>query len=165
MQLLTKYHHSPLGVLRIQASPVSITSIHFTEEIKADGDTSELLERCAQQLDEYFSGTRRTFDFPMEQKGTAFQISVWSHLLKVPYGRTLSYLSFSKGIGDVKAIRAVASANGKNNLSIVVPCHRIIGSSASMVGYSGGIWRKKWLLEHEAKTEHGIVQSSLFTNS
>ncbi|HVG13559.1 MAG TPA: methylated-DNA--[protein]-cysteine S-methyltransferase [Chitinophagaceae bacterium] len=165
MQLLTKYHNSPLGVLKIQATPETITSIHFTEEIIGDSETSDLLELCARQLDEYFSGSRKTFDFPMEQKGTPFQISVWSHLLKVPYGKTLSYLSFSKGIGDVKAIRAVASANGKNNLSIVVPCHRIIGSGATMVGYSGGIWRKKWLLEHEAKTEHGIMQSSLFANS
>jgi len=162
MQVQIKYHESPLGLLKVEAVQNCITSIKFVEEKINIDETNRILKLCVQQLDEYFSGRRKMFDFPMAQRGTLFQMSVWNHLLNIPYGKTISYLSISKQIGDVRAIRAVASANGKNNLSIVVPCHRVIGSNAAMVGYSGGIWRKKWLLEHEAKTQHGILQSSLF---
>ena len=110
------------------------------------------------QLQEYFIGKRTEFTFKLNPKGTEFQKKVWQELLQIPFGKTCSYLELSKKLGDVKAIRAVASANGKNPLWIVVPCHRVIGTDGSLTGYAGGLWRKKWLLEHE----NPIKQESLF---
>ena len=104
---------------------------------------------AVQQLQEYFVGSRQIFDFPLNPVGTAFQQTVWRALCEVPFGTTWSYLALSRRLGDEKAIRAVASANGRNPLWIVVPCHRIIGSDGSLTGYAGGLWRKQWLLEHE----------------
>ncbi|MBG6063585.1 methylated-DNA-[protein]-cysteine S-methyltransferase [Flavobacterium sp. CG_9.1] len=111
-----------------------------------------------QQLQEYFDSKRTDFTFLLNPKRTEFQQKVWKSLVNIPFGKTITYLEQSKGLGDVKAIRAVASANGKNPLWIVVPCHRVIGSDGSLTGYAGGIWRKKWLLEHENPT----TQQSLF---
>src|SRR5690606_10608058 len=108
------------------------------------------LKDAAQQLREYFAGTRRDFQLRLNPKGTDFQKSVWNELLQIPYGTTISYLALSRRLGDVKAIRAVAAANGQNPFWIVVPCHRVIGSDGSLTGYAGGLWRKKWLLEHES---------------
>jgi methylated-DNA-[protein]-cysteine S-methyltransferase len=119
------------------------------------------MKECLAQLDEYFSGKRKNFELPLAQRGSDFQQSVWNHLLTIPFGKTISYLQMSKQMGDVKAIRAIAAANGKNNIAIVVPCHRVIGSDAKLVGYAGGLWRKKWLLEHETKIHSGIEQLSL----
>ena len=116
------------------------------------------LQKCIFQLREYFEGQRNHFDFKLNPQGTDFQQKVWQELLNIPYGKTLSYLELSKKLGDVKAIRAVASANGRNPLWIVVPCHRVIGTNGSLTGYAGGLWRKKWLLEHESPTG----QQSLF---
>ena len=115
-----------------------------------------LLRRCAEQLEEYFDGRRRQFDLPLHQEGTVFQMKVWDLLYQIPYGKTISYNHLAKQYGDLKAIRAVAAANGKNNLSIIVPCHRVIGSNRSLTGYAGGLWRKKWLLDHEAKFHSGV---------
>ena len=92
----------------------------------------------------------------MNQHGTDFQQRVWNELLGIPFGKTISYLELARRLGDIKSIRAAASANGKNNIVIVVPCHRVIGSHNDLVGYGGGIWRKRWLLEHEAKIAHGV---------
>ncbi|MCW3073933.1 MAG: methylated-DNA--[protein]-cysteine S-methyltransferase [Flaviaesturariibacter sp.] len=155
---MTAYYPSPLGVLKIVATDDAIAAIVFTEEgaEAAASETSPVLQQCITQLDEYFSGTRRTFDFPIGQAGTAFQQKVWEGLLAIPYGRTVSYLALSKTLGDAKAIRAVGTANGRNNLAIVVPCHRVIGSNQSLTGYAGGLWRKQWLLEHEAKVANGV---------
>ena len=157
---MTAYYPSPLGVLKIVATDDAITAIVFTEEgtEAAPFETSPVLQRCISQLDEYFTGTRRAFDFPMQQPGTTFQQKVWEGLLAIPYGRTVSYLALSKTLGDAKAIRAVGTANGRNNLAIVVPCHRVIGSNQSLTGYAGGLWRKQWLLEHEAKVANGVMQ-------
>lgn len=118
----------------------------------------EMLKDCVQQLDEYFNGTRKQFNLKLNPQGTNFQKRVWEELLLVPFGKTKTYLEQSKQLGDVKAIRAVASANGKNPIWILIPCHRIIGSDGSLTGYAGGIWRKKWLLEHENPS----TQQSLF---
>ena len=117
---------------------------------------SEIIKACISQLDEYFVGKGFEFDLKLLQPGTPFQQDVWEGLQKIKYGNTLSYLSFSKQLGNAKAIRAVGTANGKNNIAIIVPCHRIIGSNGSLVGYAGELWRKKWLLNHEAKFAHGL---------
>ena len=159
MKTYTAYHSSPLGQLKIQCSDAHVQAVLFTKEAAAatQNDEHPLLKLCVEQLDEYFYGQRQTFELPLQQKGTDFQQKVWTLLLQIPFGKTLSYNDLSKRYGDLKAIRAVASANGKNNLAIIVPCHRVIGSNQSLTGYAGGLWRKKWLLEHEAKHHSGVM--------
>ena len=152
--MTTTVFDSPLGVVRISGdaqgvSVISCTDIPSYDKLPFSDGLDEPVLRATQQLYEYFAGTRQTFDFPMNPAGTAFQQSVWKALLDVPFGITLSYLELSRQLGDEKAIRAVAAANGRNPLWIVVPCHRIIGSDGSLTGYAGGLWRKQWLLEHE----------------
>ncbi|QLE01233.1 methylated-DNA--[protein]-cysteine S-methyltransferase [Galbibacter sp. BG1] len=142
---------TPLGFTRITGDANGINAITVLEEKSEETQpVPENLLEAILQLKEYFNGERTTFSFKMNPKGTTFQQSVWKELLKIPFGKTTSYLELSKRLGDVKAIRAVASANGKNPLWIVVPCHRVIGSDGSLTGYAGGLWRKKWLLEHES---------------
>ena len=163
MKTYTSHYSSPLGQLKLQCSDEHLQALLFMkEEEQPQNDEHPVLEKCIKQLDEYFEGKRKGFDLPLGQAGSSFQTNVWEHLLKIPFGKTISYLQLSKQIGDVKAIRAIAAANGKNNLAIVVPCHRVIGSDAKLVGYAGGLWRKKWLLEHETKIHSGIEQSLLF---
>ncbi len=111
--------------------------------------SSEVIEKTIVQMKEYFAGERKTFDIPLLMVGTDFQRSVWEGLIKIPYGTTASYLELSKNIGNEKAVRAVASANGANSISIMIPCHRIIGSNGDLVGYAGGLPAKKKLLELE----------------
>jgi methylated-DNA-[protein]-cysteine S-methyltransferase len=164
MNLYTSFYASPVGQLKLQATDRFIKSVLFTNDETIPGDNHKLLTMCARQLDEYFSGKRRSFTLPINQDGTEFQMKVWELLYKIPYGRTISYNELSRQYGDLKAIRAVAAANGRNNLAIIVPCHRVIGSDQSLVGYAGGLWRKKWLLGHEAKFHHGVQQFD-FTNN
>jgi methylated-DNA-[protein]-cysteine S-methyltransferase len=156
------YYHSPLGLLRISGSDTYISEISFIDHLEdtdrnaANGLLSPIILQCVEQLIQYFQGQRRIFEFPVYQEGTLFQQKVWNELTAIPYGRTLSYLEMARRLGDVKAIRAAAAANGKNNIAIVVPCHRVIGSKRDLVGYAGGLWRKKWLLEHETKILYGV---------
>ncbi|CAL2077815.1 Methylated-DNA--protein-cysteine methyltransferase [Tenacibaculum sp. 190524A05c] len=156
----TTYYKSPIGTLEIKGDDKGVHSIYFIDDDFSTSleVTSGELKKCIQQLDEYFTGNRKEFELTLSPKGTEFQGKVWTELLKVPFGKTRSYLEQSKKLGDVKAIRAVASANGRNPISIIIPCHRIIGSDGSLTGYAGGVWRKKWLLEHES----GNKQQSLF---
>ena len=115
----------------------------------------DILQKCIGELKDFFNGKLRQFTVPVIQPGTDFQQRVWAELMKIPYGVTVSYLELSKRIGDVKAIRAVGTTNGKNQVAILVPCHRVIGSNGTLTGYAGGLWRKQWLLEHELKIKHG----------
>ncbi|GLI85376.1 methylated-DNA--protein-cysteine methyltransferase [Rossellomorea marisflavi] len=149
---------TPLGILEIIGTNEAVSSILFVEReegvyMRGD-DTPDVLIDCHDQLVEYFNGSRRTFSFPVRVKGTDFQKRVWKGLLDLAYGETGSYKELALSIGNEKAIRAVGSANGKNKLSIVIPCHRIIGSNGTMTGYAGGVWRKEWLLRHEGKHEN-----------
>ena len=155
----TAWISTPLGnaIIKGDEKGICAISIHESNEVQSS-KIPPLLEVAIAEITEYFSGTRNEFTFPINPTGTAFQQKVWKALLEIPYGRTMSYLELSKQLGDVKAIRAVASANGKNPLWIVVPCHRVIGTDGSLTGYAGGLWRKKWLLEHENPTS----QQSLF---
>jgi len=150
---------SPLGEILISADEHYITKIHFLEEEekRPAKKSSPLLTVCMQQLNSYFAGSLKNFDLPISQEGTQFQQKVWKALLDVPFGKTSTYLQLSKKIGNMKAIRAVGAANGQNDIAIVVPCHRITGSNGSLVGYAGGLWRKKWLLQHEGKTAGGML--------
>lgn len=142
--------NTALGTIRVSGNKDNIHEISFLEE-KFDETILDLdiHIQCINQLKEYFEGKRKVFDFPFAQTGTDFQQRVWNQLLGISFGETQSYLELSKKLGDVKAIRAVGSANGKNNIAIVVPCHRVIGSNNKLVGYAGGLWRKEWLLKHE----------------
>lgn len=154
----TAFIKTPLGTAKIVGDEKGIAIISVQDEGQATVLIPEVLQECVNQLESYFEGKRSDFSLKLNPKGTEFQQKVWNALLEIPYGKTRSYLEQSKILGDVKAIRAVASANGKNPLWIVVPCHRVIGTDGSLTGYAGGIWRKKWLLEHENPTN----QQSLF---
>ncbi|MGV1011288.1 MAG: methylated-DNA--[protein]-cysteine S-methyltransferase [Flavobacterium sp.] len=149
---------SPLGITKIVGDANGISEISVSDEGEVSISIPKELEQAVTQLQEYFEGKRNDFHLKLNPKGTEFQQRVWQELLNIPFGKTLSYLELSKKLGDVKAIRAVAAANGKNPLWIVVPCHRVIGTDGSLTGYAGGLWRKKWLLEHENPTN----QQSLF---
>ena len=150
---------SPLGYTKIVGDDDGISQVTVlnSEEKETDIIPTEL-EDCVIQLREYFEGNRTTFDLKLNPQGTDFQNVIWKLLQEIPHGRTISYLQLSKRLGDVKAIRAVANANGKNPIWIIVPCHRVIGSDGSLTGYAGGLHRKKWLIEHESEYK----QQSLF---
>ena len=145
----TAYYNSPIGLLEIKVMDDCVCSILFVEEQKSSSHSHPLLTETISQLQQYFKGDRIIFDLPLKQHGTGFQQKVWSELLNIPFGKTYSYLQLSKKTGDVKAIRAVGTTNGKNMIAIVIPCHRVIGSDGSLTGYAGGLWRKQWLLDHE----------------
>ncbi|SMC49766.1 methylated-DNA--[protein]-cysteine S-methyltransferase [Pedobacter africanus] len=142
---------SPLGKVSIFADDEFVNSITFKD--KADKTTglreNEISRMAAAQLSAYFEGTLQVFSLPTSQKGTPFQQGVWEALCSIDYGKTISYLKFSEQQNNILAIRAIAAANGKNDLAIVVPCHRVIGSNGKLVGYAGELWRKQWLLDHE----------------
>ncbi|MBK5285199.1 MAG: methylated-DNA--[protein]-cysteine S-methyltransferase [Bacteroidia bacterium] len=145
---------SPLGMLEITGSHGVIFSVSFLDNKKAKPTAVPAsLQKCATQLEEYFSFNRKTFDLTLQPNGTIFQRHVWDELLKIPYGKTSSYLKLARELGDEKSIRAAASANGKNPIAILIPCHRVIGSHGEMVGYAGGVKRKEWLLAHEKGEE------------
>ena len=138
---------SPIGDITIIANDTEVMVVSFGAKDIKDLAENSISRLAAQQLSEYFTGKLKYFTFPMAQNGTEFQQEVWQNLLKIPYAETLSYAKFSAH--QPLAIRAIAAANGKNNLAIIVPCHRVIGSDGKLVGYAGELWRKKWLLQHE----------------
>jgi methylated-DNA-[protein]-cysteine S-methyltransferase len=150
---------SPLGYTKITGDVSGISSVTVLDSEEKVTDIIPIdLEDCAFQLQEYFQGIRKNFDLKLNPEGTYFQKQVWKQLEHIPYGKTVSYLDLSKQLGDVKAIRAVANANAKNPLWIIVPCHRVIGTDGSLTGYAGGLHRKEWLLNHESQYK----QQSLF---
>lgn len=155
----TAYFTSPLGTIEIKGNAEGIASVHFldTEEKETTG-VSESLQSCVNQLNDYFEGNRTQFDLKLNPKGTDFQKRVWDKLLEIPFNTSVSYLEMANRLGDPKVIRAAASANGKNPISIIIPCHRVIGSDGSLTGYASGLHRKKWLLAHE----NPVKQQSLF---
>lgn len=154
----TCFISSPLGITKIEGDEKGVAVISVLSEGELSTTIPNQLQEAVLQLQEYFEGKRQDFTFKLNPKGTDFQQKVWQELRNIPFGKTISYLDLSKKLGDLKAIRAAASANGKNPIWIVVPCHRVIGTDGSLTGYAGGLWRKKWLLEHENPT----TQQSLF---
>ena len=153
------YYKTPIGMARIVGDNDGISSISVTDSSEdSSTEIPKCLQECVHQLEEYFHKDRASFSLKLNPQGTDFQKEVWQSLQQIPYGTTKSYQKQSEDIGNVKAIRAVAAANGKNPLWIVVPCHRVIGSNGSLTGYASGLWRKRWLLEHENPPE----QQSLF---
>ena len=154
----TAYIATPTGTAEIKGDENGIYSVSISDaEQKVSETIPEILKLAAAQLEEYFSGGRQDFNLKLNAVGTEFQKKVWKIILEIPFGKTISYMELSKIFGDVKAIRAIASANGKNPLWIFIPCHRIIGADGSLTGYAGGLWRKKWLLEHESPNKQQIL--------
>lgn len=147
------FYHSPIGVIEILGTEEAIFSILFIEQENqfyySQNELPQVLEDCKNQLDEYFKGNLHEFTLPYQLEGTDFQKKVWSALKEVSYAKTASYKEIAVSLGNENATRAVGSANGNNKLSIVIPCHRIIGSNGKLTGYAGGLWRKEWLLQHE----------------
>ncbi len=147
---INDYLKTPLGWLEIAASDGKLRHILFVQEPGHSASSDTVLTEAKQQLEQYFAGERTVFDLPLAPEGTDFQSKVWQALLTVPYGETCSYLDIAQQLGDSKAVRAVGAANGKNPLSIVVPCHRVIGKNGKLTGYAGGLSRKAWLLQLES---------------
>ena len=141
---------TPLGICQLLGDEQGVSQLILVEEASLSVSIPKELKSAVAQIREYFAGNRTQFDLKLNPTGTEFQKKVWDELQHIPYGKTLSYLELSKKLGDPKAIRAVAAANGKNPLWIIIPCHRVIGTDGSLTGYAGGLWRKKWLLEHES---------------
>lgn len=146
---------SPLGIVEIISNESAIIAVNFIdrEEViyKQTAETPAVLKDCYEQLKQYFNGERTVFTVPFEMNGTSFQRNVWTALTTVPFAKTASYKEIAIKVGNEKAVRAVGMTNGRNPISIIVPCHRIIGANGKLTGYGGGLWRKEWLLEHEKK--------------
>jgi methylated-DNA-[protein]-cysteine S-methyltransferase len=143
------YYESPIGLIEVGGTEGAITSLYFCGQRRPEGGSNLVVHEALRQIDAYFAGVRRAFDVPIDLHGTSFQLLVWQQLLTIPFGHTVSYQGIANAIGKPKAVRAVGAANGQNLLSIIVPCHRVIGSRGALVGYGGGLWRKEWLLRHE----------------
>ncbi|MBY0406471.1 MAG: methylated-DNA--[protein]-cysteine S-methyltransferase [Rickettsiales bacterium] len=147
---------SPVGALRLTATDKGLSGVWFERAAKRtaveeeQADTHPMLLRAEKQLAEYFAGTRKHFDLRLDMHGTVFQIKAWHELQKIPYGQTISYGEQARRVGDAKKARAVGMANGRNPLSIVVPCHRVIGASGGLTGFGGGLPVKEFLLRHES---------------
>lgn len=150
------FENSLVGQIRIVADNESILEVDFWDKQEPFAERPNSLTRETQkQLYAYFEHKLQVFDLPLKPNGTAFQQNVWQALMTISYGRTMSYLSLSRQIGNEKAIRAVGHANGQNPIAIIIPCHRVIGSEGKLVGYSGGLWRKRNLLRHEGVAMQG----------
>lgn len=146
------YYESPIGFVEVGGTSKSITSLYFVDLPRKEYESHPTVGKAIQQVAEYFEGIRREFKIDISFSGTTFQERVWRQLLTVPYGHFASYQDIAKAIGKPKAVRAVGAANGRNPISLIVPCHRIIGKNRKLTGYGGGLWRKEWLLKHEGCT-------------
>ena len=143
------YYTSPVGELLIESDDDKIITINFLKDSTLDEIRTPVIEQCIAELDEYFFAGRKFFSVELDLRGSEFQKKVWNELLTIPYGKTISYEELAIRIGNIKSIRAVGLANGQNPIAIIVPCHRVIGKSGSLVGYGGGLENKEWLLFHE----------------
>jgi len=143
------YYESPIGLVEIGGTSAAITELDFVESYREKTRSHPLVGKALKQISEYFERGRRKFTIEISFAGTEFQMQVWRELLRVPFGHVYSYKDIALAIDNPKAVRAVGAANGRNPISIIVPCHRIIGSDGTLTGYGGGLWRKEWLLEHE----------------
>lgn len=147
-QTYKAYYQSPIGLLEIKATLQAITFIRFCDRRESE-KTCPIIRECITQLDEYFLGKRKDFQLNLAPRGTEFRQRVWHALRKIPYGETRSYQEIADAVGNAKACRAVGDANRNNPIPIIIPCHRVIGKDGRLTGFSGGLWRKEWLLRHE----------------
>lgn len=153
----TTYFESPVGWVEVVATDEGLLSVLFKEQDGGQRHKHPILEQAVHQLKGYFAGHIKRFHLPLAPQGTEFQQNVWQQLVNIPYGKSTNYMAIARQLGDEKAIRAVGTANGRNPIAIVIPCHRVIGTDGSLTGYAGGLNRKRWLLQHE-----GILQPELF---
>ncbi|MBQ4812234.1 cysteine methyltransferase [Pseudoalteromonas luteoviolacea] len=149
MNLYTDYFQSPLGLIEIKASEIGIRQLIFCGEQITQTRSCNLLKECNRQLDAYFSGNLTQFDLDLDWQGTPFQQQVWQALTEIPFGKSMTYLELAEQLNNPKAVRAVGGANGRNPITLIVPCHRVIGANGKLTGYAGGVTRKQWLLAHE----------------
>lgn len=149
MAIQVAYFHSPIGWLEIRASKKGITNIHFVDGKGEHANRFPLLQRCKDQLQEYFDGKRKVFKLPIDLEGTDFQVILWKELKKIPFGTTITYGELAKRMGDPNAERAVGHICSQNPVCVVIPCHRVIAFDGKLTGYAGGLERKKWLLDFE----------------
>jgi len=156
--LFHSYFESPVGLLEIVGDENFVTELNFREEKSSQENPSPITRECVKQLQDFFSGKKKSFSLPLKPIGTSFQLEVWNELQKIPFSKTISYLELARRLRDEKKIRAAGNANGRNPIAIIIPCHRVIGSDGSLVGYGGGLWRKKWLIEFES----GKKQAEMF---
>jgi methylated-DNA-[protein]-cysteine S-methyltransferase len=147
MQIL---HPSPVGDILLEAENGRLTGLYLRHDGKVVGGDDSVFDAAREQLDAYFAGELEEFDLPLALNGTPFQLRVWDELARIPFAETISYKELALRLGDLKLVRAVGLANGRNPISIVIPCHRVIGADGTLVGYGGGLDRKRWLLDHEA---------------
>lgn len=161
--MIVSYYASPLGKIRLQVEKEHLVSLNFVDdtatmtdvvETKANSFQSAVVAQTHQELDEYFSGKRIHFQVPIALTGTSFQKQTWTHLQEIPFAQTCSYQELANAVQKPGAARAVGNANGKNPVSIIVPCHRVIRQDGNIGGFSSGIWRKEWLLAHEKNVQH-----------
>ena len=153
----------PIGWVTIEGAERGLHSLYFYEEDKGtDAELPACLVEARRQLDAYFAGSLKEFDLPLAPVGTDFQRGVWNALLGVAYGQTKAYRDIALALNNEKAVRAVGAANGQNPISVIIPCHRVIGSNGTLTGYGGGLWRKEWLLKHERTMTYG-AQTLLFS--
>lgn len=153
------YYSSPVGELLIESEDEKIITLNFLKDSKQEEIHTPVIDLCIEELEEYFFKGRKFFSFEMDLRGTDFQKKVWSELLTIPHGKTISYEEMAIRVGNIKSIRAIGLANGQNPIAIVVPCHRVIGKHGELVGYGGGMENKIWLLQHEGSL---LQQLSLF---
>lgn len=158
--------HPVLGLIEVTASDEAVKTLSFVTSERSDNyNENDIIRKAITELDEYFAGQRTTFSVPVEPEGTEFQKKVWAELIKIPFATTVSYLDIAIKLKNTGAIRAVGSANGRNPVAIIVPCHRVIGSNGKLTGYAGGLWRKEWLLEHEKDNDPYAEQPGLFSKN
>ncbi len=148
------YYQSALGPIRIEASETGLLSVLFIEEgtgayLLEQGQANDITRLTSVQLHEYFSGQRQEFNLPLSPMGSAFQQMVWAELIKIPYGHTDTYGAIAHKLNNPLSVRAVGTANGRNPIAIIIPCHRVIGANGTLTGYAGGLWRKEYLLKIE----------------
>jgi methylated-DNA-[protein]-cysteine S-methyltransferase len=162
--LSTAYYSSPIGWVEITADHAGIASLLFVEKpVRAASEEFPApLRDCLAQLEEYFKGKRQTFDLPMVMKGTEFQVQVWDELQNIQYAKLTTYKALAHKLKNPAAVRAIGNANSRNKLCLIIPCHRVVGSDNNLVGYAGGLWRKEWLIEHEATHGGGHQQLRMF---
>ncbi|HET8816417.1 MAG TPA: methylated-DNA--[protein]-cysteine S-methyltransferase [Pseudidiomarina sp.] len=149
---------TPLGLVYVGSNGDAVTEVYFTDTPTASASSCTVVQQALQQLKEYFAGQRKHFNLPLHARGTAFQQSVWQQLQEIPYGQLASYKDVAHAIDNPKGVRAVGMANNRNPISIVIPCHRVVGTNGSLTGYGGGLDKKEWLIALERSHTSGIAQ-------
>jgi AraC family transcriptional regulator of adaptative response/methylated-DNA-[protein]-cysteine methyltransferase len=175
--IFLKQFETPIGIITAGADDKGICLLEFENSKRTEDEKRKISEylrdefiegdnritvELVKEINEYFNGTRKIFTIPLVLTGTQFQNRIWNELLKIPYGTTRTYMEQAETYGNPASIRAIAGANSENRISIIIPCHRVVGKNGDLTGYGGGLWRKRWLIEHEKRYSGQPVSQSLF---